>query len=278
MSANHDTRGPGEGSWAVFAEKVVVERDELREQLSTLKKKLAEERDCGQPGCCAIAPGCQRCWAIRNGELVTECDEAREQLSKSTDREKRLLQQIDSTNESLATLRAILGYEALPLVEASRRVVEERYVLRKRLSEADAELGQARVKAEQERDEARERLRLAIVDRDHFEHVKARNDALRAQLATERESVEPIVAERDALRAEVAELRRRDGRSIEILQAAINQREVSEANSRLEIARLNRFCTLLSISDHYDPACDCSSCSATREIQAGKPARKIRDV
>lgn len=140
-----------------------------------------------------------------------------------------------------------------------------------------------------ERDEVRERLRMAIMERDlnrallvgvedQLYKSKAKLDALQAQLARERESVEPIVAERDALRVEVAELRRRDGRSIEILQAAINQREVSEANSRLEIARLNRFCTLLSISDHYDPACDCSSCSATREIQAGKPARKIRDV
>jgi hypothetical protein len=55
--------GVNDGEWAVFAEKVVAERDEAR--------------DCGQDVVCAIAPGCQRHWAERAQDLLRERDEAR---------------------------------------------------------------------------------------------------------------------------------------------------------------------------------------------------------
>ena len=32
--------GPGEGSWSVFAEKVVAERDKLRDELEDARRRL----------------------------------------------------------------------------------------------------------------------------------------------------------------------------------------------------------------------------------------------
>lgn len=36
--------GPGEGSWSVFAEKVVAERDQLRAEVRELKRRVAKAR------------------------------------------------------------------------------------------------------------------------------------------------------------------------------------------------------------------------------------------
>lgn len=37
--------GPGEGSWSVFAEKVVAERDELRAEVRELKRRIVRARN-----------------------------------------------------------------------------------------------------------------------------------------------------------------------------------------------------------------------------------------
>lgn len=63
--------GISDGQWAVFAEKVVRERDEAR--------------DCGQDGVCAITPGCHRHWQERNRELVRERDELKRLLLIAVD-------------------------------------------------------------------------------------------------------------------------------------------------------------------------------------------------
>lgn len=52
--------GPGEGTWSVFAEKVVEERDRAREQVAMLRAALKER------GCRPIANGndCAGCKAL----------------------------------------------------------------------------------------------------------------------------------------------------------------------------------------------------------------------
>lgn len=52
--------GPGEGTWSVFAQKVVEERDRAREQVAMLRAALQER------GCRPIANGndCTGCKAL----------------------------------------------------------------------------------------------------------------------------------------------------------------------------------------------------------------------
>lgn len=44
-SYQYDTRPPGEGTWAVFAEKVVAERDEARAYAEQLKDRIARDNE-----------------------------------------------------------------------------------------------------------------------------------------------------------------------------------------------------------------------------------------
>jgi predicted RNase H-like nuclease (RuvC/YqgF family) len=202
-----DTRDVGEGTWAVFAEKVVAERDAAREEIAELQHKLAEairERDEAQADLALSlsaweAAGMQG----RTGPvLVAERDALAERLRESEAKHNALVVDI------LEHLPPHIFDDDGPDNEASEREViahagDEIRRLRARAERAEAERDEARAEVDRLTD-AIDVLRGECRDGEHapwcreWRAMVAERDALAERF---RESE----AELDALRADIRE-------------------------------------------------------------------------
>lgn len=192
----------------------LVKSLQTEEKLQKAIEERDEARDCGQPGCCAIPPGCQRCWEIRNRELVAEitsakkkccgaCDASLEaaRASACIEREKVLLARLESAEGDFAAVRKYLGYESMHITGAACRVAMERDSANAQIKALKDQLATDRASA----DEVASSLVKAVTDRDALQQnlvatTKLLNEMNGAALS--------VVAERDSLRAEVERYRR----------------------------------------------------------------------
>lgn len=157
--------GPGEGTWSVFAQKVVEERDQLRGEVEALKAQL----ECAQ---------------AFHGVAVKERDLARVQLSPAMRERDELFEQVAALKSQLGAAQRAYD-RALEQRDSAKAEVEN---MKARPVEAEYQsLDRAWKKLEKQRDEA----------------LKAANKA-KAQLKRTRDAVKLVAAERDAARLEAA--------------------------------------------------------------------------
>jgi exonuclease VII large subunit len=153
---------PGEGTWSVFAQKVVEERDALKEVVQTLKARLVDaeqklldaecERDASRGMEKAAEIRAERLY--RERERLTECNEAmREPMRRLRDAMGMPAQGEGYVVDSIIKERD----EALRLL-ATR-------VEAKRLDEAQEEIERLREAAKQAREALRDCLRSASTNR-----------------------------------------------------------------------------------------------------------------
>lgn len=157
--------GPGEGTWSVFAQKVVEERDQLRGEVESLKAQL----ECAQ---------------AFHDVAVKERDLARVQLSPAMRERDELFEQVASLKAQLAAAQRAYD-RALEQRDAAKAEVES---MKARPVEAEYQsLDKAWKKLEKQRDEA-------------FEQ----RDKAKAQLKRTHAAIKLVAAERDAARLEAA--------------------------------------------------------------------------
>lgn len=157
--------GPGEGTWSVFAQKVVEERDQLRDHVESLKAEL----ECAQ---------------AFHDVAVKERDLARVQLTPALRERDELFEQVASLKSQLAVAQRAYD-RALEQRDAANAEVAR---MKARPAEAEYEcLDEVWQRMEKQRDEA-------------FEQ----RDKAKAQLKRTRAAVKLVAAERDAARLEAA--------------------------------------------------------------------------
>lgn len=157
--------GPGEGTWSVFAQKVVEERDQLRGEVEALKAQL-------------------ECARAFHDVAVKERDLARVQLSPAMRERDELFEQVAALKSQLGAAQRAYD-RALEQRDSAKAEVEN---MKARPVEAEYQsLDRAWKKLEKQRDEA----------------LKAANKA-KTQLKRTRDAVKLVATERDAARLEAA--------------------------------------------------------------------------
>lgn len=157
--------GPGEGTWSVFAQKVVEERDQLRNEVESLKAQL----------------GCAQAF---HDVAVKERDLARVQLSPAMRERDELFAQVAALKAQLAAAQRAYD-RALEQRDEAKAEVES---MKARPVESEYQsLDRAWKKLEKQRDEAVEQ-----------------RDKAKAQLKRTHAAIKLVAAERDAARLEAA--------------------------------------------------------------------------
>lgn len=157
--------GPGEGTWSVFAQKVVEERDQLRGEVEALKAQL-------------------ECARAFHDVAVKERDLARVQLSPAMRERDELFEQVAALKSQLGAAQRAYD-RALEQRDSAKAEVEN---MKARPVEAEYQsLDRAWKKLEKQRDEA----------------VKAASKA-KTQLKRTHVAIKLVAAERDAARLEAA--------------------------------------------------------------------------